>query len=124
MQCTVKGYTFSFFFQHGDAPNVGCMYDHLELSDTAKHVCWLIEWLPNVWTCVYIDNLYNSQKLFSALYLAKCLGHARPTECGIPDKFKQQIELNPKKTKALKGKTIAVWFIHLKDCPDLLTVCV
>ena len=31
-----EGYTFSFYFRHGDAPKLGRQYDHLELSDTAK----------------------------------------------------------------------------------------
>ncbi len=121
-----EGYAFSFYFRHGDALNLGCMYDHLELSDTAKRVVWLCKWLPNVWTRVYMDNLYNSQKLFSALYLAKCLGHgvACPTGCGISDGFKQLIELNAKKAEALKGKMTAARLIHAKDCPDLLAVCV
>jgi hypothetical protein len=73
-----------------------------------------------------MDNLYNSQKLYSALYLAKCLGHgvARATGRGIPDGIKQPIEPNAKKAEALKGKTTAARLLHCKDCPDLLAVCV
>ncbi len=53
------GYTFSFYFWHGDTPKPRKKYKHLELLDTAKHVVWLAERLPNVWTCVYMDNLFN-----------------------------------------------------------------
>ena len=48
-----EGYTYSFFFRHGDAPKVGSEYNHLDLSDTAKRVIWLAERLPNLWTRIY-----------------------------------------------------------------------
>jgi hypothetical protein len=51
---------------------VGPQYKHMDLSDTAKRVIWLAERLPNLWTRIYMDNLFNSEKLFSALMLAKC----------------------------------------------------
>jgi hypothetical protein len=75
---------------------------------------------------VYMDNLFNSQELFSALYLTKCLGHgvAHPTGRGIPDGIKQPIKLNAKKAKALMGMTTAVRLINCSDCPDFLVVCV
>ena len=121
-----EGYTFSFFFRHGDTPTLGKEYDHLQLSDTAKRVVWLAERLPNVWTRVYMDSLFNSQKRFSALYIAKCLGHGvcRPTGRGIPDGIKQPIELNAKKAEALKGTTTAARLVNSKDSPNLLAVCV
>jgi hypothetical protein len=121
-----EGYTFSFFFRHGDAPTLDKKYDRMDLSDTAKRVIWLAERLPNVWTRIYMDNLFNSQKLFSALYIAKCLGHgvARATGRGIPDGIKQAVELNVKKAEALKGTTTAARLAHSKDCPNLLAVCV
>ncbi len=63
---------------------------------------------------------------FSALYIAKCLGHgvACPTGRGIPDGIKQAVELNAKKAEALKGRTTAARLGHSTDCPDLLAVCV
>jgi hypothetical protein len=72
-----------------------------------------------------MDNLFNSQRLYSALYLAKCLGQdvCRPTGRGIPNGIKQPIEMNAKKAEALKGRTTAARLIHSKDCPDLLAVC-
>jgi hypothetical protein len=71
-----------------------------------------------------MDNLYNSQKLFSALYIGKCLGHgiARPIGRGIPDGINQAVELNAKKAEALKGRITAARLGHSKDCPDLLAV--
>jgi hypothetical protein len=38
-----EGYTYWFFFRHGDAPKVGPEYNHLDLSDTANHIIWLAE---------------------------------------------------------------------------------
>ena len=114
------------FFRHGDAPKIGRKYDHLELSDSAKCVIWLVKRLPKVWTCIYMDNLNNSQKLFSALYLAESLGHGVvcATGWGICNGIKQLIELNAKKAEALKGTMMAAQLCYLKDCPDFLAVCV
>ena len=72
-----------------------------------------------------MDNLFNSQKLFSALYIAKCLDHgvSRATGQGIPDGIKQALELNVKKVEALKGTTTAARLAHSKDCPNLLAAC-
>ena len=72
-----------------------------------------------------LDNLFKSQKLFSAHYLAKCLGHGItcPTSQGLPDGIKQPIELNAKKAEALMGMTTAAWLAYSKDCSDLLAVC-
>ena len=73
-----------------------------------------------------MDNLFNSEKLFTALMIAKCLAHgvARPTGRGVPDGIKQAIELNVKKADALKGTTTAARLAHSKACPNLLAVCV
>jgi hypothetical protein len=61
-----EGYMFSFFFRHGNPPKIGREYNKFGLSDTAKRVIWLVERLPNEWTRVYMDNLFNSHKLFAA----------------------------------------------------------
>jgi hypothetical protein len=121
-----EGYTFSFFFRHGKAPKIPVKYDTFELSDMVKHVIWLAERLSNVWTKIYMDNLYNSKKLFSASFEAKCLGHGVtcPSGRGIPDGIKQAVELNVKKAEALKGTTTAARLAHDKSCPHLLAVCV
>jgi hypothetical protein len=81
------GYTFSFFFQHGNAPKLWTEYDQLDLLDTVKCFVWLAEQLPNIWTRIYMNKFYNSQKFCFALFITKCLGHgiACPTGWGIPD---------------------------------------
>ena len=73
-----------------------------------------------------MDNLFNSHKLYSVLYTAKCLGHGvvHATGRGFPDGIKQSIELNPRKAEALKGTTTAARLVNLQDSPDLLAVCV
>ncbi len=73
-----------------------------------------------------MDNLFNSQRPFSTLYLTKILGHgvAHPTGRGILDGIKQPIKLNAKKAKALKGMTTAAQLVNCSDCPNLLAVCV
>jgi hypothetical protein len=100
---------------------LGKQHNRLDLSDTAKRVIWL-----DVWTHIYMDNLFNSQKLFSPLWIDKFLGHgvARATGRGIPDGIKQAVELNAKKADFLKGTTTAARLTHSKDCPNLLAVCV
>jgi hypothetical protein len=121
-----EGYTYSFFFRHVDAPTVGPAYKHLDLFDMAKQVIWLAKQLANLWMCIYMDNLYNSEKLLTALMIAECLAHsvACPTGRGIPDGIKQAVELNAKKADALKGTTTAARLAHSEVCPNLLAVCV
>ena len=46
------GYTFSFYFRHGDAPAAPEQLKHLDLSPTARRVVWLVMQLPNQWTRV------------------------------------------------------------------------
>jgi hypothetical protein len=71
------GYTFSFYFRHGDPPTLPKEFkDKIpNLSPTAQRVICLALRLPNVWSRIFMDNLFNSQKLFTGLYLAKCLAH-------------------------------------------------
>jgi len=69
------GYTFLFYFCHGELPNLNEKIKHFDLSPTARRVVWLAERLPNKWTRIFMDNLFNLQKLFSALYLAQVLAH-------------------------------------------------
>jgi hypothetical protein len=70
-----SGYTYSFWFCHGAPPDLGPEFKHLELSPTARCVMRLASHLPNEWTRIYMDNLFNSVKLFQALYQAKALAH-------------------------------------------------
>jgi hypothetical protein len=80
------GYTFSFWFCHREPPILDEKFKHLDLSPTARQVVWLAERLPNKWMRICMDNLFNLQKLFSALYLAQALAHgvARTNGRGIP----------------------------------------
>jgi hypothetical protein len=70
-----SGYMYSFWFRHGAPPDLGPEFKHLELSPTAQRNVWLASRLPNEWTRIYMDNLFNSVKLFQALYQAKALAH-------------------------------------------------
>jgi hypothetical protein len=96
------------------------------MPDATKPVVWLTEQLPNVWMCVYMNNLFNSNRLFSALHAAKYLAHGIicSSNCSIPCGIEQAIELNAKKAKALKGIMTVAWLIHLQKFLDLLAVCV
>jgi hypothetical protein len=79
-----------------------------------------VEGLPNVLTHVYMDNLLNSQKLFSVVrtwcVLSNWQGYYRWHQSAY------QVEC--KKAEALKGTTTAAWLVNLKDSPYLLAVCV
>jgi hypothetical protein len=68
-----RGYTFSFYFRHGDAPPAPESVRDLDLSPTARRVIYLMMQLPNMWTRVYMDNLFNSRKLYTAAYKVGCL---------------------------------------------------
>ena len=71
-----QGYTFSFRFRHGDAPKLPERFNDLKLSSKGRRVVYLMLQLPNLWTNVFMDNLFNSRKLFTAAYRAKALCHA------------------------------------------------
>ena len=56
------GYTFSFYFRHGDAPPLPNEFKEKlpDLLPTAVRVVWLALQLPNKWLRIYMDNLFNS----------------------------------------------------------------
>jgi hypothetical protein len=118
------GYTFSFWFRHGPPPDLDLKYKHLDLSPTARRVVYLAERLPNKWTRVYMDNLFNSQKLYTALYMAETLGHgvARTSGRGVPLSIIQREEKNKDRAEKLRGTTMAARLSHSTECPDLLAV--
>ena len=61
------GYTFSFYFRRGDAPELPEMKE-LDLSPTARQVIWLMMQLPDKWTRVYITWIIcSTQKSYSLL---------------------------------------------------------
>jgi len=100
-----SGYTFAFWFRHGDAPVLSKEFKHLDLSPTARRVVWLAQQLPNAWTEIYMDNLFNSRKLFTALYLAKALAHGvvRTNGRGVPPSVIQTEEKNKKEQSHFVG---------------------
>ena len=123
-----NGYTFSFFFRHGDPPTLPNDFSKNipDLSPTARRVVWLALRLPNVWTRIFMDNLFNSRKLFTALFMAKALGHGvvRTTGRGLPPSVRQLEEKNVKEAQKLRGRTAAAKLVNAGDCPDLFACSV
>ena len=117
-----EGYTFSFYFRHGDAPQLPDSYKHHDLSPTARRVIWLARRLPNNWTAIFMDNLFNSRKLYSALYQAKALGHGvcRSSGRGTCEQVHQAEEKNKAKAEQLRGTTKAARLHNDPSCPNLL----
>jgi hypothetical protein len=73
-----------------------------------------------------MDNLFNLQKLFSALYIAEVLAHgvARTNGCGLPSSIIQREEKNTKLAESLRGTTKAARLHNSDECPDLFAVSV
>ena len=115
------GYTFSFYFRHGDAPKLPERFNDLQLSNTAKRVVYLLLQLPNLWTHCFMDNLFNSRRLFTAAYRAKvlCHGVVRHHGRGVPEEV---IQKKVKDSEALKIRNLtkAAVLRGDEDCPNLL----
>jgi hypothetical protein len=94
----VKRRRFPFYFRHGDASPLPEQFKKKipDLSPTAMRVLWLALCLPNMWSRICMDNLFNSRKLFTALYMAKALVHGvvRTAGCGLPPSVRQLEEKN------------------------------
>ena len=118
------GYTFSFCFRHGDPPDLPDSLKQMELSPTARRVIWLMMQLPNKWTRVYMDNLFNSRKLFTAAYsvFTLCHGVVRTNGRGIADAVIMKEEKTKEAAKKMRGATKAALLKNNAACPDLL-VC-
>jgi hypothetical protein len=116
------GCTFSFYFRHGDAPQEPEELKHLKLSPTARRVIYLMMQLPNLWTHCFMDNLFNSQKLYMAAYAVGCLcqGVCRTSNRGVSKEVVQQVQTDPKKAEAQRGKTLCALLTDDPTCPDLL----
>ena len=123
-----EGYTFSFFFRHGDPLPSEFKNKVPDLLPTAQRVVWLAHRLPNFWSRIFMDNLFNSWKLFTALYLTKSLGHGvvRTTGRGLPPSVRQLEEKNVKEAMKLRlrGRTAATMLINSEDCPKLIAASV
>ncbi len=73
-----------------------------------------------------MDNLFNSRKLFTGLYLAKCLAHGvvQTTGRGLPPSVRQLEKKNVKEAMKLRGRTAAARLLNSIDCPDLFACSV
>ena len=71
-----------------------------------------------------MDNLFNSEKLFTALHIAESLAHgvARTSGRGVPPSIIQREEKNRDRVEKLRGTTMAARLINSDACPDLLAV--
>ena len=121
-----SGYTFAFWFRHREAPNLPNEFKHLGLSPTARRVVWLAQQLPNEWTEIYMDNIFNLRKLFTALYLAKALAHGAVCTSGrgLPASVLQVEDKNVKRAESLRGRTRAARLSNCPECPNLIAVSV
>ena len=73
-----------------------------------------------------MDNLFNLQKLFSALYIVEVLAHsvARTNGRGLPPSIIQREEKNVKLAESLRGTTKVARLHNLDECLDLFAVSV
>ena len=73
-----------------------------------------------------MDNLFISGKLFTALYLSKCLAHgvARTNGRGFPNLINQAKEKNVVQAMMLRGMTKGERLKNSIECPDLLAISV
>jgi hypothetical protein len=73
-----------------------------------------------------MDNLFNSQKLFTALHIAEALAHgfARTNGRGVPPLIIQKEEKNKDRAKKLRGMTLAAKLHDSDACPNLFAVSV
>jgi hypothetical protein len=73
-----------------------------------------------------MDNLFNSHKLFSALYQTEALAHGvcRTYGHGLPSNIIQKEEKNAAQAERMWGTTKAARLVHCQDCPDLLAASI
>ena len=73
-----------------------------------------------------MDNLFNLQKLFVALYRVNALAHGvmRTSGRGFPPSAKQEEEKNANKAEQLKGTTKAAVLKNSIDTPNMLAASV
>jgi hypothetical protein len=73
-----------------------------------------------------MDNLFNSQKSFTALHIAEALAHgvAHTNGLGVPPSIIQKEEKNKDCAEKLRGTTMAAKLHNLDACPDLFVVSV
>ena len=73
-----------------------------------------------------MDNLFNSVKLFTALYREHALAHGvvRTHGRGLPDAVIQREEKNVKRVESIRGTTMALRQVDNPACPDILAMSV
>ena len=73
-----------------------------------------------------MDNLFNSEKLFTALHIAESLAHgvARTSGRGVPPSIIQREEKNRDRAKKLRGAMMAAKLHNSNVCPSLFAVSV
>ena len=73
-----------------------------------------------------MDNLFNSQKLFTALYCMKALAHGvmQTLGRGFPQSVKQDKEKNANKADMLKGTAKAAILKNSVDTPNIIATSV
>ncbi len=73
-----------------------------------------------------MDNLFNSKKLYEALYRTEALSHgvAHTKGQGIPPSIIQKEEKNISRAEQLCGTTMAPRLINYDACPNLLAASV
>ena len=71
-----------------------------------------------------MDNLFNLQKLFAALYRVNALAHGvmRTSGSGFPPSAKQEEKKNSNKAKQLKGTTKAAVALAKAAATDIVAV--
>ncbi len=73
-----------------------------------------------------MDNLFNSRKLFTALYISKALAYGVicTNSCGLPPSVKQVEEKNPNKAELIHSTTKAGVLNNDPSCPNLVATSV
>ena len=73
-----------------------------------------------------MDNLFNSRKLYEALYRTEALAHgvASTNGRGIPPSIIQKEDKNVSRAEQLRGTTKAARLINFDACPNLLAASV
>ena len=97
-------------------------YKKLDLSPMARRVVWLAKRLPNKWMQIFMDNLFNLHKLFTALHMAHALAHGvvRMNGLGISPLIIRWEEKNVKLAEeSIWGMTWAVQLHNSDGCLDL-----
>jgi hypothetical protein len=114
-QCSAicdNSYTFSFYFRHGDPPPLPKeSKDKLpDLSPRAMCVSWVALCPPNVWTRIFMENLFNSWKLFMVLHMAQCFAHGtvQTTGHGLPPSVRELKEKNMRVSSELRKGVTAI----------------